>query len=105
MRIAAITAMTTPQSIDTTRGLDLFVHCANHIRDGYFCRCSVKQITSSRASHALYKTSLTQAPEQLLQIGKRDKLALGNRGQIHRPTILILGQINHGGHGVAALAG
>jgi len=54
--------------------------------------------TAARTAHAGNQLRAPQLAEQLLQIGKRDVLALADGRERNRAAILAERQIDHGGH-------
>ena len=59
-------------------------------------------IAAEAAAHALDQAGAAQFEEQLLQVGQRDLLALGDGRQGQRAVRAILGEIGHGHHRVPA---
>src|SRR5690606_38093041 len=57
------------------------------------------------AARGLHKLVSAQLAEQLLQVGKRNTLALADRGEGHGAVALAQGQINHRGDRKTALGG
>ena len=85
-----------------TRGIDGLVHCIDNL--GYLNTLHVARqlIAAARATHTGNQTAAAQLGKQLLKVGKRDALALGNIGQGHRPVLCVQRQIEHCSYGVTA---
>lgn len=82
-----------------------FVHCADDLRHPDLCRRTSQVIAAARATGAGHETAAAQAREQLLEIGKREILALGDLAQADRTLAVMQGQVQQRGHRVTSLGG
>ena len=62
-------------------------------------------IAAARAARAVDEPVPAQLPEQLLEVGQRDLLTAADRSQCDRTGVLAQREVDHGGHGEAALGG
>lgn len=78
---------------------------ADDIRHAHRFRPPAQPIAAARPAHALHQASAFELAEELLQVGLRDALPLGDFGQRDRLRIGVQGDIEQRRHGVAASGG
>jgi hypothetical protein len=64
-----------------------------------------ERVAAARAAHALDQSVAPQLAEQLLEIGKRDALALADSGKRYRTLAAVHGEIEHRGYRKPSLRG
>src|SRR3546814_20487056 len=62
-----------------------------------------EQVAAARPAHGTHKAATPELGEELLQIGQRDLLPLGDVGQRDRTALHMAGKIAQRHHGVATL--
>lgn len=85
---ARVTSMAIAKAL-AARGVDRFVHCINHLGNLNTLHVARQLIAAARATNAGDQAAAAQFGEQLLKVGKRDALALGNISQGHRPVLCV----------------
>jgi hypothetical protein len=77
------------------RRIERFIHGDNDVGDRDRVHAASQAIAAAGATHATHQLVAAQLAEQLLEVGQRDLLTLGNAGQRHRPIVLACSQIDH----------
>ena len=101
---AGIAGVTTPEPL-ATGGIDRFVDRVDNLSNLDTGHVARQLITSARPAHTGDETPTAKLGKQLLEIGKRNSLALGNVGQGNRPMLRMQRKIKHGGNGITAFGG
>src|SRR6266478_8031961 len=83
--------------------VERLVDRGDDVRHRDLLRAAREVIAAARTAHAGDQLRAAQLAEQLLQIGKRNVLALADGRQRDRAAILAQRQIDHGGHREPAL--
>ncbi len=81
---------------------DVFLDGGHDLGDGDGAGRPSQAVAAGASARALHQSGTPQLEEQLLQVGQRDLLALGDRRQRQGALGAILGQIGHGRDGVPA---
>src|SRR5690348_3709282 len=84
-------------------GADRLVDRKDNIGNARSGRAMREEIAAARAAHALDEVGAAQLRKQLLEIGERDFLTLGDLGEGDRLARAVLGEIDHGHHRVTPL--
>src|SRR5512146_511040 len=85
------------------RGADRLVDREDDVGNARSGRAMRQKIAAARATHALDEIGAAQLGKKLLEIGKRDFLALGDLGKGDRLARAMLGEIDHSHHRVTPL--
>ena len=86
-------------------GIQRLVHRKDDGRDVDVLAGTGQRITTPRAPGAFDQLMAAQLAEELFEIGQGNLLPLTDARQRDRPIVLAQGQVDHGGHGKAALGG
>jgi hypothetical protein len=84
------------------RHADAFLHRRHDLGDGDAGGGPAQPVAAGASALAVHQPGAAQLGEQLLQVGQRYLLALGNRRQRHSTAGAILGEVGHGGDRVPA---
>src|SRR3954453_11787105 len=83
-------------------GVERLVYRPDDVRDGNLLRSLSNVVATTWPADARHELRAAQLAEQLLQVGKRDVLAVADRRERDRPAVLAHGQIDHRGDGEPA---
>jgi hypothetical protein len=98
---AGIASMAIAKTL-ATRCVDRLVHGINYLSHLNALHLARQLIAATRATHTGNQAAAAQFGKQLLKVGKRNALALGNIGQGHGPVLCVQRQIEHRSYGVTA---
>ena len=79
-------------------GINTLTDGSNDLCNGYILRCMCQPVTTTWPTQAFNQTTLFQADKQLLQVGQRNTLSLGDTRQCHRALVIVDREIQHGSH-------
>src|SRR5205814_3678017 len=85
------------------RGVERLVDRGDDVRDRDLVRALGEVVAATRTAHARDELRAAQLAEELLEIGKRNVLALADRRERHRAAVLAQRQIQHRGDRKPAL--
>ena len=86
----------------TARGAERLIDRDDDVGDANLLTDAGQLVAAARAADAAHQVVAAQLAEQLLEVGERDLLALGDLGQGYRPVGAVNGEVSHRHHRVSA---